>query len=142
MESKVCPRCKERKPISAFNKRNRKGKTAGAGYCRVCSAVYSKEHRRTPEQEHDSKMRSSFGISAAEYAALFDAQRGLCLICGLPEREKRNGKVKRLAVDHCHDTGVIRGLLCAKCNTGLGKFNDDPALLAAAIEYLEQKRLI
>lgn len=56
------------------------------------------------------------------------AQNGRCLICGEGSR--------RLEIDHCHTTGRVRGLLCIYCNTGLGRFKDNPALLARAIAYL------
>lgn len=77
-----------------------------------------------------------FGISHAEYAELHQKQNGLCAICFKPETATRNGKVKSLAVDHCHESGNIRGLLCYECNTGIGKLHEDEAILLAAIEYL------
>jgi hypothetical protein len=65
-------------------------------------------------------------------AELLSAQDGRCAICGA-ERGTR-----RLAIDHDHTTGFIRGLLCVRCNTGLGSFRDDPELLRKAIEYLDR----
>lgn len=78
-----------------------------------------------------------FGISHAEYAELHQRQGGVCAICKKPETATRNGKVKSLAVDHCHSTGRIRGLLCADCNTGIGKLKEDRNIFLAAIQYLE-----
>lgn len=78
-----------------------------------------------------------FGISHAEYAELHKQQGGVCAICKKPETATRNGKVKSLAVDHCHSTGRIRGLLCADCNTGIGKLKEDRNIFLAAIQYLE-----
>ncbi len=66
------------------------------------------------------------------------AQKGLCAICGKPETLVVRGKVRRLAVDHDHLTGRVRRLLCLGCNTGIGKFQHDPALLRAAADYLER----
>lgn len=77
-----------------------------------------------------------FGISHAEYAELHQKQGGVCAICKKPETATRNGKVKSLAVDHCHTTGRIRGLLCADCNTGIGKLKEDENIFLAAIQYL------
>ena len=70
-----------------------------------------------------------------EYEKISESQKGLCKICRKSKDE--NGKTKKnLAVDHCHETGKVRGLLCMICNTGLGKFNDDPDILERAIKYL------
>jgi hypothetical protein len=72
------------------------------------------------------------------YDRMFDEQKGLCKICNRPEtRISRHGDVTRLAVDHCHRTLKIRGLLCHDCNTGIGKFADNIQLLEKAIEYLK-----
>lgn len=73
-----------------------------------------------------------FRMTPEEYDALLEKQKGLCAIC---ERHFSNFK-RRLAVDHCHHTGKIRGLLCASCNSGLGKLQDDIEYLKAAINYL------
>ena len=67
-------------------------------------------------------LRRSFGIDLAEYQKMFVAQAGVCACCEKPEHEKRSGKTRWLAVDHCHETGEIRGLLCGSCNRGIGKF--------------------
>ena len=64
------------------------------------------------------------------YRVLLEKQGGVCAICQLPPGPRR------FAVDHDHVTGRTRGLLCLKCNTGLGQFNDSPALLASAMRYL------
>ena len=73
-------------------------------------------------------------ISDAEYKALLDKQGGVCAIC----RERPKGK---LAVDHAHSTGKVRGLLCNFCNVGLGLFRDDERRLLAAVEYLKAIRV-
>lgn len=64
-----------------------------------------------------------------------------CCICGRPESAKKpNGQPKRLAIDHCHVSGAMRGLLCQRCNTGLGMFDDDIVRLFNAIKYLRLSR--
>jgi hypothetical protein len=86
-------------------------------------------------------LKQNFGISLEEYQRMFDAQGGVCAICGKPETAKSNrGEVKLLAVDHDHRTGKIRGLLCAKCNTGVGNFDENESLLVKAIRYLIGKK--
>ena len=70
----------------------------------------------------------NYGITRAERDAMEVKQGGRCLICG---------EAKKLHVDHDHETKVVRGLLCLECNTGLGKFKEDPQLFLRAIEYLK-----
>jgi hypothetical protein len=72
------------------------------------------------------QLKRLYGISPADYDALLAAQGGVCAICG--KRSK-----KTLCVDHCHATGTIRGLLCGKCNTGFGCYDDDQAAMIAAL---------
>ncbi len=83
-----------------------------------------------------------FGISLGEYQAIHDAQDGKCAICGDEESVTRNGKARWLSVDHDHNDGHIRQLLCGRCNAGLGNFLDDPARLRAAADYLERHAAI
>lgn len=97
----------------------------------------SKEWRTAnPEKHLDITLRSKYGISLETYERLEVEQEGVCRICSKPETELTAGKRKRLAVDHCHVTGKVRGLLCSKCNRGLGYFLEDEVLLLKAIAYL------
>lgn len=73
-----------------------------------------------------------YGIKPEEYLAMHDAQKGCCAICGIHESKL----AKRLHTDHCHMTGKVRGLLCAKCNTSLGQFEQKPERLLIAHRYL------
>lgn len=75
--------------------------------------------------------RPSELMSPAEYADRLAAQNGVCPIC------RRPPKTRRLDIDHDHKTGLIRGLLTHRCNQGLQMFNDDPATLRRAADYLE-----
>ena len=86
----------------------------------------------------DNDLRGKYGadFGVKELHAMAEAQGYKCAICERPETEIRNGLVKHLAVDHDHATGKVRALLCAACNTGLGKFKDDPDVLKKAIAYL------
>lgn len=88
--------------------------------------------------ERRSRFKRQFGITPEHYDAMFEAQGGVCAICGEPETlvDPRKGP-RRLAVDHDHETGRVRGLLCGNCNNGLGRFKDSPILLAAALAYLD-----
>ena len=74
-----------------------------------------------------------YGLTLEGYFDLLQKQRGGCAICGSPGGPDD----KRLHVDHCHETGGVRGLLCSPCNVTLGMFRDDPERLRAAADYLE-----
>ena len=75
------------------------------------------------------QLKRLYGISPADYDALLAKQDGVCATCGKPSEET-------LCVDHCHETGTIRGLLCRKCNFALGCFEDDPAAMMTSLAYL------
>lgn len=74
-----------------------------------------------------------YGITAEEYATLHAVQGGVCAICR--QECRRNGD--QLSVDHDHETGAVRGLLCKSCNQGIAHFEDDVRRLYAAIAYLQ-----
>jgi hypothetical protein len=90
-------------------------------------------YRKNPDRIHNTVLLQKFGITKAAYDALLLAQNGVCAIC---DKECKSGR--RLAVDHCHSTGKVRGLLCIKCNNALGKVDDSPRILRRMIDYLER----
>lgn len=101
------------------------------------TTAYAKEH---PEQHtYDTYLRSRYGISGVDYAAMLEKQRGVCAVCGQAEVAVFRGRLKRLAVDHDHKTGKIRGLLCLQCNSALGIVRDDAELLHKLAAYLEHE---
>lgn len=75
-----------------------------------------------------------YGITIADYERMLAEQGGVCAIC----RSKDPGPKGTFHIDHCHTTGRVRGLLCTRCNPGLGYFQDDPELLSSAISYLRR----
>ena len=85
-----------------------------------------------------SHLKRYYGITVEQYDEMLKSQNGVCAICGNVELSNRGNTLNALslAVDHCHETGKIRGLLCMDCNQTLGKFNDDPARFEKAAEYL------
>lgn len=95
---------------------------------------------RNPEKVRDQALRATFGISLDDYNRMLGEQNGVCAICGKPENRKgRNGtNVRQLAVDHCHDTSKIRGLLCSSCNQGIGFMDHKVDILMRAIDYLKR----
>lgn len=128
---KVCGSCRERKDASAFYAHD-------PHRCKVCRNKQHKAWRQTPGGRATKRagvLRREFGITPQQYEAMHAAQNGLCAVCQKPETKVTTGTC-RLAVDHDHETGKVRGLLCANCNVGIGCFFDDPALLEAAAAYL------
>lgn len=77
-------------------------------------------------------LNKKYKITLQEYEEFFKKQNGLCAIC------ETNIFKKKLAVDHCHLTGKNRGLLCLRCNIGLGYFKDNKDILLKAVEYLNK----
>ena len=99
-------------------------------------------HRAHPEKAKAHKI-GRFGITLAQYNQMLSDQRGVCAICGEEETvhsNARQGRKKSLAVDHDHQTGRVRGLLCSRCNTGIGWFRETPELLTRAAAYLSATR--
>lgn len=85
-------------------------------------------------------IKSQFGMSPEEWQDIFSRQNGKCAICLLPETSKLRGEVKTLSVDHHHASGKNRGLLCSRCNTGIGKLRDNPEILRSAADYIEKHK--
>jgi Autographiviridae endonuclease VII len=136
-KSKECIRCAETKPMSGFARSPKTGY-----YQSECIACMNKARDARAEAEPQKYERSSlrtqvkrFGISLEHYEAMLKAQNGKCWICGEEEPHRA-----RLAIDHCHEEGYVRGLLCMHCNQGLGSFKDDVARLERAITYLNMSR--
>ena len=117
------------KPLSEFP-RNKRSKDGHAFYCKPC---HNRKGRESRERHHGSTrsyhLKARYGITGAEASRMLEAQAGLCAICRVRPAEH---------VDHDHVTGRVRRLLCFNCNGGLGQFRDDPFLLRAAAEYLDQ----
>ncbi|MGS1095849.1 endonuclease VII domain-containing protein [Aquamicrobium terrae] len=93
---------------------------------------------RKPAQKRAAHLKREFALTPEAFEALLERQGGGCAIChakvtGLKERGRRE---RSLHVDHCHETGRVRGILCHRCNFGLGHFRDDPELLERAAAYL------
>lgn len=93
---------------------------------------HRKYSQANSKPRRQSSLRKNYGITLADYDAMFEAQAGCCAICGRHQSEFK----RRLAVDHNHDTGRVRALLCDSCNYGLGFFRESQDLLSQAIDYL------
>lgn len=120
-----CGRCKKLLPFEKFIRD--KHKTHGRSWtCYQCQREYVKERQ----------IIHKYGMTLAEFSEMVERQGGGCAICGKEIYLTSTGRIFRLCIDHCHDTGEIRGVLCTRCNTGIGMFRDDPELLGLAIQYL------
>ena len=116
-----CHRCSQTKPFSPphfYADKNSKW-----GILKICAECHTK-------YAWEKNVRKQYNLTVEEYDAL---KEGGCGICG--ERTHN-----RMALDHCHTTGKVRGPLCPRCNTGIGQFRDSPELLRAAAEYIEKHR--
>lgn len=146
-DTKRCARCEQDRPRDSFN-RNRTRKDGLQTYCKPCAAGYKKTDaylagRRAYKRSSAGKaaqrradLKHRYGITEAEYGRLLAEQNGGCAICSTTECASG----RRLAVDHCHATGRVRGLLCRDCNTVLGKFRDDAERFERAAAYLRKGR--
>jgi len=115
-----------------------------SSFCRGCYQLsrraYQQSYMKTyskpeycPEKREESRVKS-YGLTLEDYDDLFESQGGGCAICGSKSpKTPRNG---RFCIDHNHETGEIRGLLCAPCNRALGLFGDDPKTINRAVQYL------
>ena len=148
---KTCSRCSETKELSEFydSKRNVEGKQPR---CKSCAMAYQhawrgknrdvlnlrmrERHTKERTKRINNNRKCRYGVSSEAYAEMMSSQDFGCGICGLPETLVRGGVVQSLAIDHCHVSGKVRGLLCAKCNQALGLLAHDPHVLFKAIDYI------
>jgi Recombination endonuclease VII len=95
--------------------------------------------KENPHKVLDINLKRNYGITLEQYKILFTKQNGKCAICKKEESlfDTRYKKIKRLCVDHCHNTGKVRGLLCHNCNIGIGLFEDSKENMQNAVKYLE-----
>ena len=125
---KWCPDCDTVKPWSNFG-RNAASKSDRTTYCKACHNARGRAAKEKVGGERTYHLKRRYGITAAEADAMLATQGGVCAICRA---------APAVHVDHDHATGAVRALLCFNCNGGLGQFHDDPAVLLAALAYLEK----
>ena len=138
---KTCTDCGESKPLSAFRSRGGEMKHLYKSYCNTCLYKRHKDwaednpHRIAEYREKDpwtlAKRCNRRGITPEQLVDCYERQEGCCAIC------KNEIALIGSAIDHNHDTGEFRGVLCKQCNRALGMFKDSPIVLRNALEYLE-----
>ena len=99
----------------------------------ISSKIYT---LKSFDKRRNYHLKKNFNISLKEYNELFDRQNNRCKIC----KELDTNKVKHFAVDHCHNTNKVRGILCNNCNRAIGLFKDSKELLQNAINYLNEDK--
>jgi hypothetical protein len=130
LTAKTCTKCKTEKPIEEFRLKPNDS-ILRTSHCRQCQNEARARYSRTNTEE-------MYGITAEQYQQMLRQQNGKCAICNGRANQKRM-KHTELCIDHCHETGVVRGLLCSRCNLGIGNFGDRLDLIKAAVEYLEHR---
>lgn len=139
-KSKECTKCKVTKPLSEFHVRPA-GKLGRVSRCKCCvKAKETHKRRHLKDYTRAQNLMTRFRLSIDDYNKMFLKQKGVCQICKKAETSKdKNGKDKWLSVDHSHSTGDVRGLLCSKCNTGIGLLGDSKKILKSALKYLKER---
>jgi len=121
------------KPIGPSNFEWRKKEFSGLHKNR---AAYQRAYRKLrPANVRNTELKKLYGITLAEYNAMLESQGGGCAICG---GQQTHSRFKNLSVDHCHDTGKVRGLLCNNCNLAIGKIGHDVDKARKMVQYLER----
>lgn len=123
-----CMTCMEMLPYEAFHTDKSRKRSSRSPRCRECTRTYNKEWNRKSARR---TLLKKYDLCETTYHRMLVEQDGVCKICGNTCSSNRS-----LAVDHCHKSGAVRGLLCRSCNVGLGHFKDDPKLLLLAAKYL------
>lgn len=134
---RVCFSCRKELPYESFAKDSQR--TDGAQReCRHCCAARKSAWNKTEAGKRSAaatKLRQRFGLTLEDYERMYEEQAGKCLTCDSSESHRGH----RLAVDHCHTTGKVRGLLCKSCNVALGNARENPNILRRLAEYAEER---
>lgn len=145
---KTCSKCGEEKPLEDFYRDNQRSSGRRAS-CKVCDRpIYTKAQRKrrkeNPEKyrtlgreyERVRKLRK-YGLTGDSYTKLLEQQEYRCAIC-----KSQNLNSRDFHVDHCHKSGIVRGILCHHCNLLLGHAKDDIIILESAIKYLKESYIV
>lgn len=130
---KTCNRCGVEKPHGDFYKK-KAVKSGLSSWCKECTKENNRNIYATPEGKERllwNAKRSRYGIDKGIFTSLLEQQNGVCAICG-------SGFNDKCCIDHNHETGEVRGLLCDACNRGIGLLKDSVLILTNAANYLKQ----
>ena len=129
-EKLVCDKCRKEK-ASLWQKQNKE--RVNEKNRKWTSLNYKQKYNSSK----NSKLLKEYNITLEDFNKMLEEQNHKCKICGKEETKELNNTKWKLSVDHCHKTGKVRGLLCAKCNVGLAKFEEDEQQFLNAIKYLK-----
>lgn len=145
-----CTICKEVKPCAEYYS-DRRTKDRCTAKCKICFRKYHntwKNKNREKMRAHYSRMYferghrfARYGVTKEWYNLQLFLQDNRCAICRREETHITKGRLKSLAIDHNADTGKVRGLLCAECNTGIGKLRHSVEIMNSAVEYIRKHTL-
>ncbi|MFB9446540.1 endonuclease VII domain-containing protein [Dactylosporangium vinaceum] len=141
-ETVACRRCGDTQPRDAFYNQGHSSRPRQP--CKQCLSVARRVQYLAgggSRISHAQVLRDKYGLTPQQYDRMLQDQGGLCAICGQPEtRRGSGGEPRRLSVDHDHRTGVVRQLLCGRCNSVTWAVEESPGLLEAVRDYLERHR--
>ena len=127
---KTCSRCKQEKEVAQFHRRAA-SKDGLQAYCKACASSWTREQAASrPHFYRNRNLKSTYGITVERWNEMMEEQGGRCAVCGAHNDDGT------LHVDHCHDGGQVRGLLCRDCNLLLGYAKDNSERLIAAAAYI------
>lgn len=137
---RLCARCKDcdKANRQAYYRANKdRIKSNVRAYQKANPEVQARavERRRANGKRRAADIKAKYGISRDQYEGMLERAGHVCEICG---RDPREVSKKGYCIDHCHDSGAVRGILCHPCNAALGNFRDDVDVMRRAIEYLEK----
>lgn len=144
-QTKTCTFCKTEKPLTEFFSRGGKLSHLYKSRCKQCMqaqrqewALHNKDHLNEWRRKNwvtTNRRLKRRGATEELYNELYEIQQGCCAICNEPEE-----KLSWLCIDHDHNTGRVRGLLCPSCNRGIGLLQDNPKFLLKAAKYIEEAK--
>jgi Recombination endonuclease VII len=135
---KRCRGCNTWKPVAEFGKARASRNGLVRNHCKACRREPSRQYHQS-ETGRDAYYRRAYGVSLEWYRAALAMQNGLCAICHRPPDPSYRPH-PRLVVDHDHETGRARGLLCHRCNAGIGMVHDDVDRIVSLVAYIVARR--
>ena len=142
LETRTCRVCGQEKNLVDEYYLSRKDPTKPSSYsyeCKECTIKRTIEYNKNNSESVRSQyLKRNYGLTFEEFDTMLSSQDNSCAICGTKEPSKTRGRTRRFHVDHDHETGKVRGLLCKSCNIALGEVDDNIHTLKSMIQYLER----